>query len=198
MAQSYANALPRKNIFSQMFTRDISFEDCLLDLIDNSIDGLVRSRKINLQAFTSSIFDSKELSKKKQTELPTIWVNYSESEIRVKDNCGGFGYDLAKDEAFNFGHKPKYELDGFLGVYGIGMKRALFKIGKEFSVSSKTITDGFECSLDVEKWLEKDESIEDWRIPISKSSKSNSLKSAGTEIIIKHVREDVKHAIKSW
>ena len=33
-----------------MFTRDISLEDCILDLIDNAIDGLVRTRKIDISA----------------------------------------------------------------------------------------------------------------------------------------------------
>jgi len=43
-----ANAYPRKHFFFEMFTRDISLEDCILDLIDNSIDGLIRTRSIEI------------------------------------------------------------------------------------------------------------------------------------------------------
>ena len=35
----FAKAYPRKHFFFEMFTRDISLEDCILDLIDNSIDA---------------------------------------------------------------------------------------------------------------------------------------------------------------
>ena len=196
MTQEYANALPRKNFFIQMFTRDISLEDCLLDLIDNSIDGLVRSRKIDMHTFTTSILERKEPSKSKQSKLPTISVNYSEEEVSIIDNCGGFSYALAHDEAFNFGHKPEYTPDVYLGVFGIGMKRALFKIGNEFSVSSKTIEDGFECSLDVQKWLADDESPDQWRIPINKTPKSPTLDGAGTHIVVKQLHDEVKHTIK--
>ena len=41
MTELKANALPRKRFFVEMFTRDISLMDCILDLIDNSIDDVV-------------------------------------------------------------------------------------------------------------------------------------------------------------
>lgn len=34
-----ATAFPTKAFFVRMITRDISLEDCILDLIDNSVDG---------------------------------------------------------------------------------------------------------------------------------------------------------------
>jgi hypothetical protein len=50
MTENYASAFPRKRFFLEMFTRDITLEECVLDLIDNSIDGLIRSRSLNLDA----------------------------------------------------------------------------------------------------------------------------------------------------
>jgi hypothetical protein len=44
-----ARAYPTKEFFIEMFTRDISLEDCILDLIDNSIDSLIRARKIDIE-----------------------------------------------------------------------------------------------------------------------------------------------------
>lgn len=38
-AKRVAHANPTKSFFVRMITRDISLEDCILDLIDNSIDG---------------------------------------------------------------------------------------------------------------------------------------------------------------
>ena len=38
-----AGANPTKAFFVSMITRDITLEDCILDLIDNSVDGAWRS-----------------------------------------------------------------------------------------------------------------------------------------------------------
>lgn len=37
--KSKASANPTKAFFVRMITRDITLEDCIFDLIDNSIDG---------------------------------------------------------------------------------------------------------------------------------------------------------------
>lgn len=38
---------PTKSFFIEMITRDISIEDAIMDLIDNSIDGVIRINKDN-------------------------------------------------------------------------------------------------------------------------------------------------------
>ncbi|WP_202949120.1 hypothetical protein [Halomonas sp. KM-1] len=40
---SRALANPTKSFFVKMLTRDITLEDCILDLIDNSVDGAWKS-----------------------------------------------------------------------------------------------------------------------------------------------------------
>ena len=40
---SKVGANPTKAFFVTMITRDITLEDCILDLIDNSVDGAWRS-----------------------------------------------------------------------------------------------------------------------------------------------------------
>ncbi|MGA3268404.1 MAG: hypothetical protein ABSE16_16460, partial [Verrucomicrobiota bacterium] len=52
-----AKAYPRKNFFVQMFTKDISLEDCVLDLIDNSVDGFIKSRDLRLSEIASGIWE---------------------------------------------------------------------------------------------------------------------------------------------
>jgi hypothetical protein len=39
MQAGKVDANPTKAFFVRMITRDISLEDCILDLIDNSVDG---------------------------------------------------------------------------------------------------------------------------------------------------------------
>src|SRR5579872_1345216 len=125
-----AKAYPRKNFFAQMFTKDISLEDCVLDLIDNSIDGFVKSRNMRLSAIANEIWIKKP-AKVHMSELPSIRVKLSESAFEIKDNCGGIDLEDAVNEVFNFGHPLGYTSES-LGVYGIGLKRALFKLGDHF------------------------------------------------------------------
>lgn len=44
MAKHRAHATPTKDFFVRMITKDISLEDCILDLIDESLHG---ARKVN-------------------------------------------------------------------------------------------------------------------------------------------------------
>src|SRR5271165_6179594 len=43
-----------------MFTRDISLEDCVLDLIDNSLDSLTKTKHINVSADVLSVAPAEE------------------------------------------------------------------------------------------------------------------------------------------
>ena len=40
------NAEPTKSFFVDMITRDISLEQAVLDLVDNSVDGAMRFKKV--------------------------------------------------------------------------------------------------------------------------------------------------------
>ena len=109
MSQEYANAYPRKKFFIQMFTKDIGLEDCILDLVDNSIDGFIRSRKIGLSKISRLIFSKNGRKARKLAGMPTVRVAYSESAVTVEDNCGGIDFEYAQNEAFNFGHGKGWE-----------------------------------------------------------------------------------------
>lgn len=190
-----ANAFPKKTFFIQMFKTDISLEDSILDLVDNSIDGLVRTEHLNLSHISKWIFKKNGHLPATYRSLPAISIKYSPNEVVIEDNCGGIDYDDALKEAFNFGHNPDYK-PGYLGVYGIGMKRALFKIGKRFHITSKTTETGFSCDLEVDKWLLQDDKIEDWKIPLERIEKAKSQTSAGTLIKITDLYEEVKLRVK--
>lgn len=52
------------------------------------------------------------------------------------------------------------------GIFGIGMKRALFKIGNYFEIKSTTTKTSFEVKLDVEKW--QNQQSDNWDFPFDR------------------------------
>lgn len=194
MPQQLANAYPKKRFFIEMFTKDISMEECILDLIDNSIDGLIRSKALSPKEISKSIFSGNGATPKGQRHLPTIDVRYSQTQIEIADTCGGIDLNYALTEAFNFGHSVGWS-EGHLGVYGIGLKRAVFKLGDRFSIESHTTENGFSCSLTVSKWLQNDANMADWRIPLTAKQPPKG-KTPGTKITVSGLHEEVRLRMK--
>jgi len=185
-----ANAHPKKRFFIEMFTRDIPLVDCVLDLIDNCFDGLARAGKLDLHTVSDDIFGKNAKPAPKKRSRPYIRVTFSQSQFQIKDNCGGINYTDALDDVFNFGHNKPLSAQ-YLGVYGVGMKRALFKMGDYFTVTSKTSKNGFKCELDVPQWMAKDSTMDDWTIPLTATKAAESSKRAGTTITVSQLKGDV-------
>ena len=135
-----------------MITRDITLEDCILDLIDNSVDGAWRgagSRPIGLA-------EEADLSRY------SISVSVSPQCFSILDNCGGMTLSDAVNHAFSFGRRSTEEYDDYsIGVYGIGMKRAVFKLGTNIKIRSTAVDEGnrlsFAVPINVATWLANDE-----------------------------------------
>ena len=158
--KSKAVANPTKSFFVRMITRDITLEDCIFDLIDNSIDGAWELSG----GHPMSLDDDTDLSPFK------ISVQIDEESFGISDNCGGITFDDAKKYAFTFGRREDAETEDFsIGVYGIGMKRAVFKLGSEIEIQStylhEGVPDSFCVPIDVDEWLEAD--ARDWDFDIS-------------------------------
>jgi hypothetical protein len=133
-----ASAHPHKEFFLHMITKDIALDACLLDLIDNAVDGATRVLGANW--------------KKDKAYAPyKISLTFNAKEFAISDNCGGIAYEDARDYAFRFGRDPNQGPDTKhgIGLYGIGMKRALFKIGRKIEVLSSTNNEGFEVDINV-------------------------------------------------
>jgi len=131
------NGNPTKVFFIEMLTRDISIKDAIIDLLDNSIDG-------------ASNIDKDDYS--------NLYINLTinKNEFIVEDNCGGFPLEVAQKYAFRFGRpEDAPATTGTVGRFGVGMKRALFKMGKTFEVESRTDSDHFQVDVDVTKWKNK-------------------------------------------
>nr|WP_295784118.1 ATP-binding protein [Rhodoferax sp.] len=132
------NAEPTKRLVVYVLTKDVLLDDAILDLIDNAIDGAKRQR--------GSKLTGKE-----------VRVTLSKNSFEIEDNCGGIPYELARDHAFRFGRPEEYAPnDGpseMIGNFGVGMKRALLKMGRTIKVVSRTAERYFEVTIDVGKWL---------------------------------------------
>lgn len=170
-----ASAYPTKSFFVNMITRDITLEDCILDLIDNSVDGAWRSE------------GSRPAGLGEQTDLSKYWIEITanEKEFRIADNCGGMTLADAADHAFSFGRPAAQEQDNYsIGVYGIGMKRAVFKIGREIAVRS-TYTEktgnreSFVVPINVDQWITNDAPPWDFDL-----NSSEPLEADGVEITV--------------
>lgn len=193
MTQHFASALPRKRFFLEMFTRDIALDECILDLIDNSIDGLLRSHHPKLS--THSLMQRPVLTGRRLGGLPVIEITFDHRTFVMTDTCGGIALRDAEDDIFNFGYShDRPAQTGRLGVYGVGLKRALFKIGRHVRMSSRTTQSGFELDLDVEAWAARDASLDDWRFPIQPLPGTKD--GGGTRIEVSDLRPEVAMRFK--
>ncbi|MGH9643714.1 MAG: ATP-binding protein, partial [Terriglobales bacterium] len=167
-AESTVSAAPTKRFFVEMFTRDIDLRDAILDLLDNCIDGVVRSKSFN---------------RKHKKPYANYWAKISldGTHFSISDNCGGISRELAEKSAFMLGRPIDYQEETkgpTVGVYGIGMKRAIFKMGRQADVTSQTSREAFRVSIP-ETWFgEKD----NWLLPLTPLQ--NPLKHPGTTIMV--------------
>lgn len=149
-----AKAHAEKRLFISLLTRDISLADAFLDLLDNSINAALKSSTIGVKNTTSYISLLEEKPKKRFK----VALTFSNTKVAIEDNCGGISADSAQNEVFIFGARDQEShADDQLSVYGIGLKRAMFKLGKTISMTSDHAAGGFGLKLDVEKWAKKEE-----------------------------------------
>lgn len=174
---------PTKKFFIEMITRDISIEDAIIDLLDNSIDG---ANNINPNDYSGL----------------NIELKINSDEFSISDNCGGFSLETAQKYAFRFGRPDEApKVNNTVGRFGIGMKRSLFKIGKNFVVESESATEHFKVEVDVDEWSKKKKtvidddgvktSIDDWNFNYQIIS-GNSLGHTGTIIKVSNLNNEVK------
>jgi hypothetical protein len=148
-----ANANPSKSFFISMLTRDIDLVDCILDLLDNSVDGIAEAAKRS----------NRPLPADKPLTGHTIVVDFDKSQFSITDRSGGIPIKVAQDYAFRFGRPDDAPVldDGTIGLYGIGMKRAIFKMGNRVTLRSTTETEYFKLDLDVDQWRRDPQVVQD-------------------------------------
>ncbi len=193
MTTIQANASPAKHLFLEMFIRDLTLEDSICDLIDNSIDSLIRKLNINVSEALVPL-ESKSNADSSITKMETSSINitFNDKYFHIEDNCGGITVKDAKEEVFRFGHSKGAKV-GQLGVYGIGLKRAIFKIGNHITIISKTAKEGFRMIIPVPEWSDDP----DWTLPMETIDGTGDPAVAGTTITIKSFSAEVAERLKS-
>jgi hypothetical protein len=169
---------PTKEFFIHMLTKDIKLERSIIDLIDNSIDG------------------AKRIIEDDSYKGLYIHINISPDSFVIKDNCGGFSLHIASQYAFRFGRvadNNENDVANSIGRFGVGMKRALFKIGESFEVESKSEEDHFQVKTKVSEWSK----INGWDFEYSLITSSNNLATNGTYISVVNLNSDVKQEFSS-
>lgn len=171
-----AHGYPSKNFFINMLTRDIDLNDAILDLLDNCIDGVVRQKgkqnKSNQKDFYKG-FSAKIL--------------IEPDSFTIEDNCGGIPYEDAQNYAFMMGNDNVDTTLPTVGVYGIGMKRAIFKIGTEAIVMSKTREKSFQVIIPA-VWNK----TTSWDFDLKELDLSYQMEHFGTKIVITNLNEQIK------
>lgn len=183
-----ASANPTKTFFVKMITKDILLEDCILDLIDNSVDGAWRTEGSRPMGLSGGA----DLSKY------SISITLSPTSFRIVDNCGGMTLDDAVNHAFSFGRQATDTNEEYsIGVYGIGMKRAVFKLGTDIKIRS-TFTDEnkqrvpFAVPINVPTWAANDKPPWDFDI-----EPDDPLQEDGVEIAVNGLTPGAIRAFES-
>ncbi len=163
------SAAPTKAFFIDMLTRDIALEQAILDLVDNCVDGAKRVGGLDGRS---------------------IRLSFDADQFRIVDNCGGFGKETARNYAFRFGRPLQaVETPNSIGQFGIGMKRALFKFGRQFRVKSATLDEQWAVDVDVDVWEQND----DWHFKWAEFGRDKPISRVrpGTEIVVTRLRSFV-------
>lgn len=173
-------ANPRKSFFINMLTRDINLEDCIFDLIDNSIDSILDKTKFDPMKGLLGV-------EKKKLNKYTIAIKFDKNEFSIEDNSSGVGVKEVEEKVFRFGSETNIKRKIGLSVYGIGMKRAFFKIGKLIEFKSNTNKGGVFVKFDVDEWVSNED---EWGL-VGETNKSTKKQSLGTKIVIKRINDEV-------
>ena len=168
---------PTKEFFVGMLTRDIELNDAILDLLDNCLDGVVRQKKgidrRNAPDYYQGFYSH---------------ITISKDSFIIEDNCGGIPRDVAEKYAFRMGRSSEKVDDDLptVGIYGIGMKRAIFKIGKSAIVTTRNNNSLYQVTIP-EDWA----TSEEWDFPINELDSSETLSYGGTRIEIANINTGI-------
>ena len=171
-------AHPTKSLFISMLVKDIGLIRSIVDLVDNSVDG------------------AKHIRRDGDYDGLSVRIEATKDHFRILDNCGGMAVEVARNYAFRFGRVAGApEVPHSVGQFGVGMKRALFKMGKRFEIESTTADSKFRIEVDVEQWSQK----EDWSFEFSELDENSGEKDPdkrGTVITIEQLHENVAESFE--
>jgi len=105
-------------------------------------------------------------AREKNHHTKVYWaeISFDKNTFSISDNCGGIPWSL-HPYAFTMGRDsdPVRPADatGTVGVYGIGMKRAIFKMGRQAQYPLATTVNAYDVEIDP-NWIDRKV---DWKLP---------------------------------
>lgn len=163
---------PTKEVVVDGITRDATDEECIFDLIDNSID-----------AARNLIF--RNISPKLRNELPEGYSGYevklhlNNTSFKISDNCGGIPVDDLRKSVLRFGDRSEQSMG--IGAFGVGLNRALFRLGDTALIVTDTGRQRAEVTLEKEKYLD----ARTWTVPGVTLASTGKI---GTTIEVRHLQ----------
>jgi hypothetical protein len=167
---------PTKEVVVSSLTRDASVDACIFDLIDNAIDAARNA------TFHINHADDSHILLESYAGY-TIKLNISGSELSIEDDCGGIPVSRLSESVLRFGQPSEQHMG--IGVFGVGLNRALFKIGKVSTIDTDTGAQRAIVELNSDKYLERQT---DWNLD---GSELPSRGNHGTTITIKELTSEI-------
>lgn len=164
-----------------MLIRDIELIPAIVDLVDNSVDA---ARQMAKDGAALGSFH--------------VEIQASRDYFKIVDNSGGIPLELAITYAFRFGRPDDFPgSPETVGQFGVGMKRALFKLGQEFEVRSTTATSTFVLPVNVDEWAKDLDPA--WRFAFSVADASYHAKpdEVGTTLSVPRLHPSVSDDLGS-
>lgn len=146
---------PSKFVVVDSLTRDISIQACIFDLIDNSVDAARDTTyKIHPEIDKNTAPEN--------YEGYTIKLIINGDLFSITDNCGGISIAELEKTALKFGDRSAHNMG--IGVFGVGLNRAIFRLGKHTTITTDTGLERAHLILDTEEYLK----TEEWNLPAEK------------------------------
>ena len=118
---------------------------------------------------------------------------FQRTKIEIEDNAPGISSESAELHVFKFGRSQDEEIESDrLSVYGLGLKRAFFKLGNKVNIVSNHVKGGFELDLDVSQWSTEKEMP--WHFDLTYREPSEPKK-CGTTIEISELYPETKQRL---
>lgn len=179
------DASPTKDFFISILVRDIKLVDAISDLVDNCVDG---ARRLRLDGNYNGLHLTLEAK-------PECFV--------IADNCGGISAKIAREYAFRFGRPVNVEnTPHSIGQFGVGMKRALFKMGGIIKIESTSPDSKFVINIDVDAWKSPEHVDEhgkerwDFEFETLEENMSNPVEKCQTIITVTKLHEGIANEFK--
>lgn len=183
---------PDKRFFIDNLIKDIELIPAILDLVDNSVDS---ARALAIEAHGLPLEGHPSALPPNAFEKLEVALNVQSERFEVSDNCAGISVDVARNYAFRIGRAKDFQgVPGSVGQFGVGMKRALFKLGRRFRITSQTMSESFVLDIDVDDWVDH-QAEGDWSFEFSAVHKADEAgfdsNARGTRIVVEELHDSV-------